>query len=138
MNGAQPRPNWVAENDSCRPERTFEDLIAAVEADVAAMNQLSEQARRGCNFEVERRKDMPQFCTVNRYASEGPRRISQGHVSFHCLEGTITVQARGRDESEVSAELDPETGLRILTIGDERLELWQVSRKILSGLFFDP
>lgn len=130
------RPNWVDETDSCRPERLFEDLIEAVELDIAAMQELSEEARQDCTFELQRREDFPQFCTVYRYAPDGNHRVSRGDVRFHCLEGTVSVQARGGEEFKVGAALDPETGLRVLIIDDEDFDLWQVSRRLLHSLFF--
>lgn len=130
------RPNWVDETDSCRPDRVFEDLVEAVETDVAAMQRLSDRARQGCNFVVQRANDMPQFCSVYRRPVNDDTMSLQSHVSFDCVRGAVTVRPKGEEEFTVSAEADPQTGLRVLMIEEERLELWQVSRRILDSLFF--
>lgn len=66
MEQEKPRPNWAHEIDSCRPERIFEDPVEAVVSDIEAMNQLPEQARRGCTFELQKRKDTPLSCSAFR------------------------------------------------------------------------
>ena len=137
MNDPDHRPNWVAEKDSCRPERLFEDLVEAVQSDVDAMQALPKKARQGCEFKPHPRDDGLLACTVYRLHPVSNRMVPKGSVNFHCLKGTVCLQPEGEEEMKVEAALDPETGLRVLTLEGKSVTLWQVSRRMLESLFFN-
>ena len=117
---------------ACNIDAKFEALRSVVERDVADMNGLTEEQRRGYSFSAEREDE-------GRYPSLTVRRTEPTEkdsvVSFMKMRDMIAVGGSGQS-FEVVPRWNNETSSCNLYVDGNRIEVWEVSQKALEPLFF--
>ena len=136
----RPPPNWVAERAKCNLELTFDALCQIVKRDVGEMNKLSPKRRRGHTFEFDECAAGPEPVLRVRRFPEGEPDSEDAHwVIFRQTINAIFVEpmiAPKETRYEVTPKWNAESGSCELFIGNDVLEVWQVSQRALSPLFF--
>ena len=142
-----PAPHWVAARAACQVDTVFEEILKAVQEDVAAMNKLPADQRRNLHYTYER----PNNRQANVYAEDASGSIPT-HYSFRVPMAVIlTKEANGQciqiqqkitqhgENVDVIPRWNAEKQSCELIWGDETnrpLEVQQVSQKALEPLFF--
>lgn len=133
MNYSQP-PNWVKGRADCNLDLTFEALIQIVTRDVAEANQLHAEGRSKRRFRIES-NDAGTRPLVKVEQVDGESDGTRPQVLFEMSETAIRVNGAG-----VAFFVQPQwdgTACRLHVDGADRpSELWRISQRALSRLFF--
>ena len=136
----RPPPNWVAERAKCNLETTFEALCQIVKRDVDEMNKLSVKRRGGHAFRFDEcAQGTEPFMRVRRFPEGDPDSESAHWITFRLTINAIIVEpmiAPQKTRYEVVPRWNEKAGSCELFIGDDVFEVWQVSQRALSPLFF--
>lgn len=143
-----PAPHWVATRAACQVEGVYEDILKAVQEDVAAMNKLPAQERMNLQYKYERR--LPGQAGVFVAGEYGPLATDYNHTVpmsvIFTKEGNgrcIQIQrkiTRPGENADVTPRWNAEEQSCELIWDDDTnhpLEAQQVSQKALEPLFFD-
>jgi len=131
-------PDWVTEIARCSPQNALQDLAQVIEADTAKMNDLPEGLREGCTFQFQWGDRGVDFCSVTRVCPDMKR--PDQSLTFSATEESIAIATHAAAEPfrfEVRPVRQEKTGQRVVMVGDEEQELWQISCRALRDLFFE-
>lgn len=143
-----PAPHWVAMRAACQVEAVYEDILKAVQEDVAAMNKLPAQERMNRQYKYKRhRGDQAGVSVADEYgdiATNYSRTVPMSVIfakdaNGRCIQIQQKITRPGEDEG-VTPRWNAEKQSCELIWGDDTnhpLEVQQVSQKALEPLFFD-
>ena len=135
--GPEPPPDWVNELAGCSPEDALRELAEVVETDTAKMDALPEALREGCGFRFEWGDQGVRFFSVTRNSPD--MRMPDQAMTFSATPEEIVISTHAAAKPfrlKVRTEWNEKTGRRVLMVGDEEQELWQISCRALRDLFF--
>ena len=136
MLGHQPPPNWVAARADCKVDLLFEALCQIVKRDVSEVNKLSSDMRGGYIFDAslngDGTKPLLRVYRASETAPDDPRSV----VTFEQTRWDIRIQSRRAKEGIVATPWVDEAGTCLLSVDGTRYRVWELSREVLSPLFF--
>lgn len=127
--------DWVTARGNCSVAQMFVLLAERIESDVKAMQAHLADSRQVLTFN----RVADDKVIVSKQIKEGGFVFDPRNVSFERSQSGISVFTAGKDGKralfDANVSLGPEGRCRY-EVGDQPLELWQVSRRALEGLFF--
>ena len=123
---------WVYIRAACCPVEVLKKLRLGSQADVEAMNRITEQLHlpAGTSFEIQEYGDN---FTVTRCAAPGQPSRS---VEFSASGPTSIVAKDGKREILRAMLILNKEGRCVLLVETQELDLWQVRQRALEGLLF--
>ena len=120
-------PNWVARRLACTNDLVFDSLKEIVERDVCEINKQSPEGRK---FHIERGSGgLSERLRIHR--DDGC------FVTIAKCGGRISIVPHKQPEFEAHIEWDNDTLSCKVYVGEHYLEVWQLSKRALSGFFFE-
>lgn len=132
MMNHQPPPNWVLGRAECNLSMTFESLHEIAKRDVEAFNGLYERYRQGRTFKVVDNTEgcLPKFQVEQEADIENPP-----CVLFTLSRTAIRVNGGGV-QFFIRPQWDGEKCRMHVNDEQDAHELWEISQRALSNLFF--
>lgn len=142
--------NWVANRGGCTSKTALDLVERHVGCDLKELEKLLEKQESAHKF-VIKREDSHNLLVSKVRAKQGNYKGEKSSkaievVTFHASRSCdrITVYYTpmdafigNRESFDVTLEWDFDKGVCGFTIGDVRVELWQISQKALYKMFFD-
>ena len=126
--------DWVRARAQCSLRPVFENLAGTIQKDVESAIKLSEEERNSKTM-LHYARDRNTITVTSEPASTKDAAQPQGVVRFALSATEITVERQNAKQFSILASLNSNGDCKIVANGQE-VELWQVSRMALEGLFF--
>ena len=132
----QPPPNWVAARADCKVDLLFEAICQVVNRDVEEVNRLSSDMRGGYIFSADDNGDGTRPLLRVYRASETAPDDRRGIATFEQTRWDIRIRSSQAKGGLVATPWADEAGTCWLSVDGTRYRVWELSREVLSPLFF--